>query len=143
STFVTVREGGIRVLYLVGATRVGGEPSIEQRFIRGSLAASPDIVVTRKRFDYKQEREDLRDDFEEGKYDVYILDNVDSLALDMPSWRALEASVRRGTGLIMIGGYHSFGPGGFLGTPIASLLPVDLGRAERQNFGEKLRDDVH
>lgn len=143
STFVTVRAGGIRVLYLVGATRVGGNPSIEQRFIRGALAASPDIVVTRRRFDYRQEREDLQEEFESGKYDVFILDDVDSLALDMPSWRALEASVRRGAGLIMIGGYHSFGPGGFLGTPVADLLPVDLGRAERQNFDEKLRDDVH
>lgn len=143
STFVTVRAGGIRVLYLAGATRVGGEPSMEQRFIRGALAASPDIVVTRKRFDYRQESADMRDDFELGKYDVFILDNVDSLALDMPSWRALEASVRRGAGLMMIGGYHSFGPGGFLGTPVADLLPVELGRAERQNFGEKLREDVH
>ncbi|MEX2172507.1 MAG: glutamine amidotransferase [Pirellulales bacterium] len=143
STFVTVRAGGIRVLYLVGATRVGGEPSLEQRFIRGALAASPDIVVTRQRFDYRQEREDLRDEFEPGKYDVYILDDLDSLALDLPSWRALEASVQRGAGLIMIGGYHSFGPGGFLGTPVAGLLPVELGRAERQNFDEKLRDDVH
>lgn len=143
STFVTVRAGGIRVLYLVGATRVGGGPTIEQRFIRNSLAASPDIVVTRRLFNYRQERQDLRDEFERGKYDVYVLDNVDSLAMDLPSWRALDDSVRNGAGFIMIGGYHSFGPGGFLGTPVGDILPVELGRAERQNFGEKLREDVH
>ena len=45
STFVTVRPGGINVLYLVGAKRIGGGPGPEQRFVRASLAQSPDIVV--------------------------------------------------------------------------------------------------
>ena len=34
STFVTVRAGGINVLYLVGTKRIGGGPGPEQRFVR-------------------------------------------------------------------------------------------------------------
>ena len=43
----------------------------------------------------------------------------------------------------MIGGYHSFGPGGFRDTPLADVLPIDIGPAQRQSFGEPLRKDVH
>jgi hypothetical protein len=51
--------------------------------------------------------------------------------------------VRRGMGLAMLGGYHSFGPGGFRDSPLDQVLPINIGRAQRQNFGEAVRDDVH
>ena len=35
--------------------------------------------------------------------------------------------VRAGAGLVMLGGYHSLGPGGYAGTPLAAALPVELG----------------
>ena len=44
---------------------------------------------------------------------------------------------------MMAGGYHSFGPGGFAGTPIADILPIRVHRNERQNFGDPIRSDVH
>ena len=53
STFVTVRPGGINVLYLVGTQRVGGGAGQEQRFVRASLAQSPDIVVARRLINYR------------------------------------------------------------------------------------------
>ena len=53
STFVTVRAGGINVLYLVGAKRIGGGPGQEQRFVRAALAQSPDIVVERRLINYE------------------------------------------------------------------------------------------
>ena len=53
STFVTVRKGGINVLYLVGAKRIGGGPGPEQRFVRAALAQSPDIVVERRLLNYE------------------------------------------------------------------------------------------
>jgi len=59
STFVTVRAGGINVLYLVGAKRVGGGPGPEQRFVRASLAHSPDIVVDRRLINYEPMGVDL------------------------------------------------------------------------------------
>jgi hypothetical protein len=35
--------------------------------------------------------------------------------------------VQAGAGLLMMGGYHSFGPGGYTGTVIEELLPVSMG----------------
>lgn len=141
STFVTVREGGLRVLYLVGAERVGGPPGLEQRFVRSSLRASPDIAVERKVFDYRQRRQSL--DAELDGVDVIVLDNLDADALDRPTWERVATLVERGVGLAMIGGAHSFGPGGHRGTPLAGVLPIELGRAERQAFGQPIRADVH
>ena len=40
---------------------------------------------------------------------------------------------------MMTGGYHSFGPGGFRESPLADVLPIDIGPAQRQNFDEPLR----
>ena len=71
-----------------------------------------------------------------------ILDDVDARALSLASWQALAERVRGGAGLMMTGGYHSFGPGGFRETPLADVLPIDIGPAQRQNFDEPLRTDV-
>ncbi|WP_425396660.1 glutamine amidotransferase [Aeoliella sp.] len=143
STFVTVREGGIKVLYLYGASRIGGSAGVEQAFVPRTIDESPDILVSRKLFDYTRPREDLRRELQPGNYDVVILSDVDKEAMSPESWQALAEMVRRGTGLMMGGGYHSFGPGGFLNNPITDVLPVDIGPAERQNFRDKLREDVH
>ena len=43
----------------------------------------------------------------------------------------------------MLGGYHSFGPGGFRDTPLDDVLPINIGPAQRQIFGEPVRKDVH
>jgi hypothetical protein len=43
----------------------------------------------------------------------------------------------------MLGGYHSFGPGGFRDTPLDDVLPINIGPAQRQSFGEPVRKDVH
>jgi hypothetical protein len=142
STFVTVRRGGINVLYLVGTDRIGGEPGPQQRFVRAALARSPDVVVERRLINYQPPELDLRDDLENRKLDVVILDDVDAQGLSIPSWQALTERVRDGLGLMMAGGYHSFGPGGFRGTPLEDVLPIFIGPAQRQNFGEPVREDV-
>jgi uncharacterized membrane protein len=173
STFVTVRAGGINVLYLVGAKRIGGGPGPEQRFVRAALARSPDIVVERRLINYETMGVDIRNEFEKGDAgrpavgeaagsgdlrtsgsgdarttsgrigpDVIVLDDVDAQGLNSVSWQAIAERVRKGMGLIMIGGYHSFGPGGFRDSPLADVLPVDIGPAQRQAFGDKPREDV-
>jgi uncharacterized membrane protein len=160
STFVTVRPGGINVLYLVGTQRIGGGPGPEQRFIRASLAQSPDIVVSRRLINYEPAGVDIADIIGKGAPtasggagdvgvrtaapapDVIVLDNVDVQGLSAASWQAIAERVQKGVGLIMIGGYHSFGPGGFRNSPLADVLPMQIGPAERQEFGEALRQDV-
>ncbi len=168
STFVTVRAGGIRVLYLAGTTRIGGGPSQEQRFVRAALARSPDIVVQRRLINYEPAGLDLVDAIG-GKSsgsvrrgspdgggagsgdsrttaaeapDVIVLDDVDVQGLSTASWQAIAVRVRKGMGLIMLGGYHSFGPGGFRDSPLEDILPINIGPAQRQAFGESLREDV-
>ncbi len=159
STFVTVRPGGLNVFYLVGTQRVGGGPGPEQRFVRASLAQSPDIVVTRRLINYDPPGADITDLIgqagakSDGKPtsgantsspapDVIILDNVDIQGLNAASWKAIAERVEKGVGLMMIGGYHSFGPGGFHGSPLADVLPIEIGLAQRQQFGEPVRQDV-
>ena len=143
STFVSVLKGGVNVLYLVGATRIGGGPSIEPRFVRSALAAHADINVRYDLLNYRKQRLDIRAALAEEKYDVFLLGDVDVSALNSASWEQIAEAVDQGAGLAMLGGFHSFGPGGFRGSPLASLLPIRMGRAERQNFGEPARQDMH
>ena len=165
STFVTVRAGGINVLYLVGAKRIGGGPGAEQRFVRAALAHSPDIVVERRLINYEPMGVDISDVIGRapgGKPaagagagsgdpqttassppDVIIIDDVDVQGLSAASWQAIAERVRKGMGLIMLGGYHSYGPGGFRESPLADVLPINIGPAQRQAFGDPLREDVH
>lgn len=143
STFLNVRPGGINVLYLVGTKRIGGAPGQEQRFVRASLAQSPDIVVERRLINYSPPDANLVDAIRDAKPDVIILDDVDVKGLNAASWNALAERVRQGAGLLMIGGYHSFGPGGYRESPLANVLPINIGPAQRQNFNEPPRTDVH
>ena len=143
STFVNVRAGGINVLYLVGTKRVGGAPGQEQQFVRASLAQSPDIVIERRLINYEPPGVDLVDAIRDAKPDVIILDDVDAQGLNPASWRALVERVSEGAGLMMTGGYHSFGPGGYRETPVVEVLPINIGPAQRQEFGEPVREDVH
>ncbi len=140
STFVTVLRGGLNVLYVEGALRV------EAKFLRQSLDASPDIKVKYVHLaerDPKRRTLDLKPLLARGKYDVYILGDVDSAAFRPDELALLAQSVRQGAGLLMLGGFHAFGPGGYYATPLADLLPIEMSDLERQPFGEPIRTDLH
>ncbi|MDZ4659783.1 MAG: glutamine amidotransferase [Bythopirellula sp.] len=143
STFVTVMKGGINVLYLAGAQRIGGGPGIEPRFVRAALQSYPDQHVRFDQLNYRRQQLDLREQLREGKFDVFLLGNVDYQGLSPDTWQMVADEVGRGAGLAMLGGFHSFGPGGFRGTPMDDVLPIVMGPAERQNFGEPPRQDMH
>ena len=139
STFVTVLKGGINVLYLEGALRV------DQVYLRRSLDASPDIKVDFVRLDPRDPNArpaDLIDLFQPGKYDVYMIGDVDSSQLTAQELQALANVVGGGAGLVMLGGFHTFGPGGYEETPLVGLLPVEMDARERQRLGEPIRGDV-
>ena len=60
-------------------------------------------------------------------YSAIILANVPANVFTEEQQRMLAAYVRdTGGGLIMTGGDESFGAGGWIGTPVAEVLPVDL-----------------
>ncbi|MSR75556.1 MAG: VWA domain-containing protein [Planctomycetes bacterium] len=56
--------------------------------------------------------------------DVTILDDVPAEALDAASLAALGSAVRAGGGLLVCGGRHSFGPGGYGASPLDQMLPL-------------------
>jgi hypothetical protein len=140
STFVNVLGGGLSVLYLEGTLRP------ETTFLRRTLDASADINVDYQRID--AERPETRPPempqwFLPGNYDVYILGDLDSTAFQEDELKNLAEAVGQGAGLIMLGGRHSFGPGGYAVTPLADVLPVEMDRFDRQEFGKPTRKDVH
>jgi len=139
STFVTVLKGGVNVLYLEGALRV------DQVYLRRSLDASQDIKVDFVRLDPRDQNArpvDLLQRIQPGKYDVYVIGDVDASQFKPEELAALAGVVRDGAGLVMLGGFHTFGPGGYSETPLADLLPVKTDPRERQRLGEPLRADV-
>ncbi|MEN6452469.1 MAG: hypothetical protein ABFC96_18425 [Thermoguttaceae bacterium] len=140
STFVNVLKGGLNVLYVEGTLRV------EEKFLRRALGSSPDIKVDYVRLDPRDPQSrpgDFADRFKPGKYDVYILGDVDSTAFAGDELARLADCVNRGAGLIMLGGFQSFGPGGYENTPLNKVLPVGMDRLERQQPGEPVRSDLH
>ncbi len=60
-------------------------------------------------------------------HDLVVLDNVDAAEFDPPARDLLATAVEEhGVGLLMTGGDHSFGVGGWKGTAIEKVLPVAL-----------------
>lgn len=140
STFVTVRKGGVNVLYLEGAH------PIEAKFLRRALAAFPDLHIEYHWLDAQVPETrpaDLTSKFAPGKYDVYILGDLDSSAFRTEELTQLAETVRAGAGLIMLGGLHSFGPGGYHKTALSEVLPIRMGELERQAFDQPIGTDMH
>ena len=140
SGFVNVRKGGLKVLYLEG------EPRIEQKFLRRAWEASREIHVDYLTFDARNRQtrpRDLADRFAPGKYDAYILGDIDAQAFEPKELELLATAVNAGAGLMMLGGFHSFGPGGYAQTTLAPVLPVAMDRLERQQFGDAIRAQLH
>ena len=149
--FLTVRDKGMRVLLLAGSL------GWEQRALRDSLPAldfvdmqfrplyTPPAATRDRQWPERSLAEEFSD---ETRYDVYILCNVDSRAL----WNKREKSgpladlaeaVRNGKGLLMLGGTHSFGAGGYANTPLADLLPVEMKASETQPFDADILKELH
>jgi uncharacterized membrane protein len=126
--FVDVREGGGRILYLEGT------PREEQRFVRRSLRRFPDLFLT---YDLlRSDRKwpvDLGTVFKPGKFDVYIIGDLDSAALGNDQLEQLTQAVGKGAGLVMLGGYNTYGLGGYADTPLADVIPVVMDGSLRRD----------
>ena len=88
----------------------------------------------------------MSDRFKPGKYDVYIIGDLDSTAFRPQDLASLRHSVEHGAGLIMLGGFHSFWAGGYQNTALADILPLEVGpldKFDRQNFDEPIREKLH
>ena len=134
STASLVVEPGIRVLYIEGTLRTEYGALVD-RF----LAKDPDIefyslVQTRPNVFLKRTNmtglkiEVIPSDADTiNKFDVFMIGDIDSTYIKPQQQELIARRVRDGAGLIMLGGYHSLGPGGYADTPLGRILPVALG----------------
>ena len=139
SSFVTVVDGGLKVLYLEGALRV------EQRFLRRILAASPDMQVDFRWIDSNRRDRwpvDLARDLA-AKHDVYLVGDLDSAAVRPDDLRTILRRVEEGAGIGLLGGFHAFEAGGWASSPLGQLVPFEPDRLARQPFGEPIREGLH
>ena len=123
----------IRVLYIEGVVRpeykplksiLETDPNVEVltlvqikqgEFLQsGSMAG---ITLT----GFPQTIDDMR------RFDIFIIGDVDRSLFTGPQMENLKTVIAEGRGLIMLGGYSSFGPGGYAGTPVEDILPVTVG----------------
>jgi hypothetical protein len=139
STFVTVIDGGLRVLYLEGSLRV------EQRFLRRTLAASPDIHVDFQWIDSSR-REAWPVDLSRqlaAEYDVFLIGDLDSAALRPADLETILKRVESGAGIGLLGGFHSFEAGSWASSSLGPLMPFEIDRLGRQPFDEPVRAGLH
>ena len=144
---VEVSDRRERVLYMEG------EPRYEVKFIRRAVEGDDNLRVTilQRTAEDKYLRldvgspEELVGGFPKTRdelfaYRAIILGSVEAASFSPDQLRMLADFVsKRGGGLLMIGGRRAFAEGGWAGTPVAEVLPVELeGAASKNNQPEAL-----
>ena len=124
STFVTVLSGGLNVMFLQGPNFTW-----DYRYLMRSISTAENIqvdgVVIRQ--PARGEASEIDDaEFAQGRYNVYVLSDLPADYLAPRQHKLLADAVRKGAGLIMLGGRTSFGPGGWAQTDLADVLPVEI-----------------
>ena len=142
TAYMTALDGGLRVMYLE-ADLLGPE----QQMLRRSIGASPDIRLDYRAIDSRLKDQwpvDLTAEWSQND-DVFLIGDVDAAALGNANLERIAQQVKGGKGLMMIGGLHTFGPGGYRSTPLAEILPITMGRFDRQELGPDapIRTDQH
>jgi hypothetical protein len=139
-SFLNVLDGGLRVLYLEGDLRW------EQKYLRRSLNDSPDIDVDFQWIDLRTRDRwpvDFGDVLANPKWDVVLIGDLDAAALGAKNLRDLARAIDSGKGLGMLGGFHSFGAGGYQTTVMADVLPVQMDRLLKQDFNTEIVEQAH
>lgn len=128
-----VTKPRIRVLY------VEGLPRWEGKFLLRTLQFDPNVEVlylVRTRQGTVLQRGKIEgiklsgfpDDYEVlKKFNVIIVGDLDRTFFTTSQLESIKKWTKEGGGFLMLGGYSSFGPGGYGGTPIEEILPVMLG----------------
>lgn len=142
SAYLNVLDGGLKILYLEG--RTVDRP--EQMGIRRVVASSADMELDFRWIDRRRRDAwpiDLTEDIQKEKYDVYIIGDLDSTALTAGTLEAIAKEVEDGKGMLMLGGFNSFGAGGYQTTILQNVLPIEMSRFDRQDLGAEIRTDMH
>ncbi len=137
SAVADVIEPGIRVLYIEGTLR-GDYGAIVNRFLQKDpdlefcalVQTKPNVFLCRTNIEGLQLSGIPTDAETLEMFDVFILGDLDASFIQPEQQNLIVERIRNGAGLIMLGGYHSLGPGGYQGTPIGGVLPMQLGDRE-------------
>jgi uncharacterized membrane protein len=137
-TFLEVRDGGGRILYLEG------EPRTEQIFLRRALESSGDLQVGFAWIEATPQQwpAPLGDALTQRPFDVCILGDLDSAAIGTQQLKLIADAVSSGKGLLLLGGLQAFDSGGYANTPLADAIPLRMDAARRQPVGGPLREDL-
>lgn len=129
-----VVEPGIRVLYLEGTLRaeygalvdrfLAKDPDLE---FCALVQTRPNVFLTRSNIAGLALDAIPSDRATIDTFDVFILGDLDSTFLRPDQQKLLVERIRAGAGLVMLGGYHSLGPGGYGSASLGQVLPTVLG----------------
>ncbi|MBN2024419.1 MAG: hypothetical protein JW809_16690 [Pirellulales bacterium] len=132
-----VVEAGIRVLYLEGTLRaeygaivdrfLAKDPDLE---FAALVQTRPNVFLSRTNIEGLALTSIPTDAETLDTFDVFILGDLDASYLRPEVQELLVRRIRAGAGLVMLGGYHSLGPGGYAETPLGVILPARLGSRE-------------
>ena len=135
-----IQDDRLPVLYIEGS------PRLEYRFLRRALFRDPDfrlvglLRLASDRF-YVQGANESERYLEAGfpnasdararerlfAFEAIILGDIEAGYFTPAQLALVEEFVRvRGGGLLMLGGVNSFGLGGYAGTPVGKMLPLDV-----------------
>jgi uncharacterized membrane protein len=131
-TFITVTKEGVSVLL------VDKQRPWEPQFLCDALSKDPRIRVTpvwlRGGHTLDANSGDLFR-FDKQQYDVIILGDVTAAqmqAVSPQSLDAIERLVDKGAGLLMLGGYQTFGNSDWQDTVLEKMLPIDMAQSRGQ-----------
>jgi uncharacterized membrane protein len=120
---------------------VEGEPRWEYSFLRRAILADKNLrlITLLRQADGKLLRQGVESPstLEKGfpnekaelfQYKAILLGSIEASFFTFDQLRMIaDFAGRRGGGLLMLGGKHSFGQGGYIHTPLEDVLPLDLG----------------
>ena len=131
TAFVTVREGGGRILYIEGT------PRLEQATLLRTLRGFPDLDITYQWIPNDTADRwpiDLSNVIREGQFDIYIIGDLDADAVGVEQWSRVAENISNGAGLMMLGGFQTFGAGGYATSPLKEVLPIELVASRRRSL---------
>lgn len=137
SASALVADARIRVLYVEGTLRaeygalvgrfLSKDPNVE---FCSLIQTRPNVFLHRSNMEGLELSSIPSDAETMNRFDVFILGDLDSSYLQPEQVELLQQRVEQGAGLLMLGGYHSLGPGGYGTNPLGAILPVLPGDRE-------------
>ena len=159
-TFLDVLDGGVRVLYMEGFP-----PRTEQKFIVRALASSPEIDLAVVHLRDPRDGDggaggrggdvgaggalsarrplEMVERLKPDGCNVILFGDLAAACMTSSEMERMARLVSDGAGIGFLGGFHTFGPGGYADTPLAPLMPVTMQAIERMRPGEAPSPTAH